>query len=273
MSIELINWESVFIPGNNHENSRYLVCSEGKLYAPENTAWLDQLPALLQCEHVIGMTRMKDRLWVLVIIKPEHIPVGWHEVSLRHWLQLDDAYFLQLGRAAQLSRWYQHNQFCGCCGGAAKLAQHEWMMQCRDCGHQKFPVISPCIIVLVYKDDELLLARHHRHADSGMYSLLAGFIEAGESAEQTIVREVKEEAGIKVKRPVYFGSQAWPFPGQLMLGYTVEYESGDLVPQVDEIADLGWFSPKFLPVVPGEFSIAGRLISAFINNRSVIRST
>ena len=132
--------------------------------------------------------------------------------------------------------------------------------ECQNCKKMHFPRIEPCIIVVVEKDGKILLARHiHRNQD--IYACVAGFIEAGESAEQAVERELFEETGIKVKNVTYRGSQSWPFPDQLMLGFTAEYQSGEINIQKEEIADAQFFDPNNLPPSPKEGSIAYRLIN------------
>lgn len=136
-------------------------------------------------------------------------------------------------------------------------------MICDDCGIHAYPRLSPSIIVLIHKGSQVLLARNQRFP-KGMYSTLAGFVEPGESIEETLVREVKEEVGVNVHRLRYQGSQSWPFPNSLMLGFHAEYESGDIVLQEDEIADARWFDCDALPDIPGNVAISRWLIDAWL---------
>lgn len=162
-------------------------------------------------------------------------------------------------RAKALLNWYKTEKFCGSCG--AELKNHEKLTarECPSCKRIIFPRIEPCVIVLVNKGDKILLARHtYRNQD--IYACIAGFMEAGESAEEAVRRELYEETGIKVKNLVYRGSQSWPFPDQLMLGFTAEWESGELKLQPEEIADAQWFDPENCPASPKPGSIAYRLI-------------
>ena len=128
-----------------------------------------------------------------------------------------------------------------------------------------YPRISPCIIVLVTKGDKLLLARNTNFPRS-MFSTLAGFIEVGESVEEAIEREVREEVGVCITDISYFGSQPWPFPSQLMLGFYAHYLSGDIICNPNEIEEAHWFSKNELPLTPPISSIAGRLINTFVNS-------
>ena len=137
----------------------------------------------------------------------------------------------------------------------------EMAMQCGTCSHRCYPRISPCIIVAIRDGERLLLAQGVRHK-GGMYSTLAGFVESGESLEETVHREVFEEVGVRVKNLEYFSSQPWPFPHSLMVGFLAEYDGGDLVLDKNEILDAGWYTKDNLPLIPPKFSIAGQLIEA-----------
>ncbi len=177
--------------------------------------------------------------------------------------RVDEQLFALAGRAAQLLDWERDHQFCGRCGREMTLDVQERAMRCEPCSIINFPRISPCIIVLVTRGEELLLARNVKFPRA-MYSTLAGFIEAGETAEETLVREVEEEVGLKVGNPQYFQSQSWPFPNQLMLGFFAEYISGDIVCDEREIADAQWFHYRELPKIPPPSSVGGRLIRHYI---------
>ena len=180
--------------------------------------------------------------------------------NLYHLLgRVDDGLFSLTGRAAQLLDWERDHRFCGRCGEPMAPAGTERAMACASCNTLLYPRIAPCVIVLVTRGEGLLLARNARFPRP-MFSTLAGFVEAGESAEETLRREVREEVGVEVGDMRYFGSQAWPFPNQLMLGYFAEYAGGDIRPDPAEIAEADWFLPDRLPPVPPPSSIAGQLI-------------
>ena len=176
----------------------------------------------------------------------------------------DKLMFSLAGRAVQVIDWYRGHQFCGRCGGRNHEHDRDRAMVCDDCGIHAYPRLSPSIIVLIHKDNQVLLARNHRFAE-GMYSTLAGFVEPGESVEETLVREVKEEVGVNVHKLTYLGSQSWPFPNSLMLGFHAEYESGDIVLQEEEIADARWFPCDDLPIIPGNVAISRWLIDAYLH--------
>lgn len=181
--------------------------------------------------------------------------------------RVDDQLFSMAGRAAQLLDWERDHQFCGRCGSPMQADTVERAMRCEPCGTSHFPKIAPCIIVLVTRGEDLLLARNAGFPGA-MYSTLAGFIEPGESAEETLVREVREEVGVEVGRLRYFQSQAWPFPNQLMLGFFAEYAGGEVVPDQVEIADAGWFHYTDLPMIPPPSSVAGQLIRHYVHSLS-----
>ncbi len=182
---------------------------------------------------------------------------------------LDEDVFKRAMAAVHLTEWDRTSRFCGRCGAPTAPVKEERAKLCTRCGKTIFPRISPAIIVCIERGDEILLARSSRFAQ-GFYSVLAGFVEAGESLEETVRREVEEETGIIVTDIRYFGSQPWPFPDSLMLGFTARYESGDLRIDGKEIVDAGWFRVDNLPELPGKISIARRLIDWFIDHHQTI---
>jgi NAD+ diphosphatase len=184
----------------------------------------------------------------------------------RLWGRLDEATWKLAGRAVQIVEWDRNHRFCGRCGSETRRQAAELARTCPRCGLQQFPRISPAVIVRVERGDRILLARSP-HFAAGVYSTLAGFVEPGESLEETVVREVREEVGVNVANVRYFGSQPWPFPHSLMIGFVADYESGELRPQEGEIEDAGWFGVDDLPGLPSRFSIARELIEEFIAQR------
>tara|TARA_B100000902_G_scaffold394578_1_gene451199 strand:- start:428 stop:1270 length:843 start_codon:yes stop_codon:yes gene_type:complete len=192
------------------------------------------------------------------------VPEGFAAVGLRGLLgRTAQSLFYLAGRALQVVDWSECHQFCGRCGKATQDHKSDRAKQCIECRLISYPRLSPSIIVLVTRGEEMLLARN-ANWPSGMYSTLAGFVEAGESIEQTVHREVMEEVGLKVENLRYFGSQSWPFPNSLMLGFHAEYKSGDIVCQPGEIADAQWFTERSLPQTPPKTAISGWLIDEFI---------
>ncbi|GAB5449853.1 MAG: NAD(+) diphosphatase [Halioglobus sp.] len=193
-------------------------------------------------------------------------PMQFQKGNLYHILgRVDERLFALAGRAQQLLDWERDHQFCGRCGGAMRVDHQERAMRCDPCRVINYPRIAPCVIVLITRGEELLLARNANFPQP-MYSTLAGFIEAGESAEETLAREVKEEVGLEVKNLRYFQSQSWPFPNQLMLGFFAEYAGGEIVCDEVEIADAQWFHYSNLPMIPPVASISGQLIQHYIES-------
>lgn len=150
-------------------------------------------------------------------------------------------------------------RFCPTCSG--KLTDHKILVakKCSICGRDFFPRVEPAIIVLVSKNDEVLLVKNRNHKND-IYSCVAGFVEQGESIEDCVIREVKEETNISIKNLKYISSQVWPFPSQLMLGFTAEYESGEIKIQEEELLDANWFKKDSLPPLPNPGSVAYNLI-------------
>ena len=172
----------------------------------------------------------------------------------------------ELGLAAyavQIIDFDRTTRFCGKCGTGNEQLTTERAKQCPSCGYLTYPRLSPAIIVLVVKGDEILLGRSPGFT-AGMYSVLAGFVEAGETIEHAVHREVREEAGIEIRNIRYMGSEPWPFPNSLMIGFTAEYASGDLHPDRKEIEALGWFSRETLPLLPPQLSISRALIDSWL---------
>lgn len=170
-------------------------------------------------------------------------------------------------RAMHFLKWLQTTKFCSQCGTKTILKLNENAKECPQCGHLLYPRFSPAIMVLISRGKELLLARSP-HFRPGMYSALAGFVNPGESALETIHREVYEEVGLTITNITFFGSQTWPFPDSFMLAFFAEYVDGELKIDPTEIEDAQWFSLKKLPEIPSEVSIAGQLIRHFIVNNS-----
>jgi NAD+ diphosphatase len=178
---------------------------------------------------------------------------------------LEEDIYALAGRARQILLWDQTHQYCGRCGTRTENLATERAKVCPRCGLTRYTHISPVVITAVLKGDQILLA-HPRHPGK-MYSVIAGFVEPGETLEEAVQREIMEEVGIKVKNIRYFGSQPWPYPDSLMIGFTAEYDSGEITVDGVEITDAGWFDVHNLPELPPKMSIARELIDWFIENR------
>lgn len=190
-------------------------------------------------------------------------PAGMQWSGLRALFgALDDTLFALAGRAFQIIDWDRSHQFCGRCGTATVLKEGERSRICPACAQLHYPRIAPAIMVLVRRGSEFLLARSP-HFPPGMYSALAGFTEPGETLEQTIVREVREEVSIEIKNIRYFASQPWPFPHSLMIAFHADFAEGVVTPDPSEIEAADWFSAERLPEkLPSPISISRRLIDA-----------
>lgn len=181
--------------------------------------------------------------------------------------RIDDLLLKIAMRAVHLLEWDRTTGHCSCCGTRTIRAKGMNAKECPACGFLAFPRISPAVIVLIEREGKVLLARARRFA-APIYSVLAGFVEPGETLEETVAREIEEEVGIRVKNLRYFGSQPWPFPDSLMIGFTAEYADGEIAIEEDEIVDAGWYDPAHLPDIPGKISIARRLIDWFVQKRA-----
>lgn len=222
----------------------------------------------IRSEHYLGAFNGED-LWVQVV-PLNNLADGYQWQGLRSQLeQVSPAAFQLLGRALQIARWFYDHQFCGRCGHRTTQDSFDFARVCSPCSLRFYPRIAPCMIVLVTRGDELLLAHHHR-ASRVMYTTLAGFVEAGESVEDCVRREVREEVGVTLGKLDYFCSQPWPFPQQLMLGFFAEYEAGDIQVDPSEIVDARWFRYDQLPQVPAIATVAGQLIAHYAEQRRLI---
>jgi NAD+ diphosphatase len=194
-------------------------------------------------------------------------PEGMRFEGLRSLFdRLEEPQFRLAGRALQLMDWDRTHQFCSRCGRPTADKEDETAKRCPSCGFVNFPAVSPAVIVAVTREKKILLARASRFP-KGMYSVIAGFVEPGESLEECVKREVREEVGVEVTGIRYFGSQPWPFPHSLMVGFTAMYAAGEIRTDGKEIVDAGWFDAEHLPQIPGKISIARKLIDWFVEGK------
>jgi len=192
------------------------------------------------------------------------IPINMATHGLRElYGRLDDDLFALSGRAVQIKEWDRTHQYCGYCATLMTQIVGDRAKRCPNCGLVNYPRLSPAIIVLISRGEDILLARSPRFP-SLMFSVLAGFVEPGESLEETLIREVREEVGIEVKDIRYFGSQPWAFPNSLMIGFTAVYAGGEITIEPAEIAEAAWFHKHDLPNIPPRLSIARKLIDWFV---------
>ncbi len=191
-----------------------------------------------------------------------NVPGQWQELRAQMGL-IDETLFALSGSALQWARWRIDHRFCGRCGSPTRPLPGEPAHVCSRCELRFYPRLSPCMITLITRGDHCLLARHAR-SRKAFHTALAGFVEIGERVEDTVHREIREEVGLRVADPRYFGSQPWPFPGQLMLGFHAEYASGDIQVDGDEILEADWWRYDRLPMVPPPETLAGQLIAHFV---------
>ncbi len=245
-----------------HHRQHFLGDANGLLFPRE---WLKKQELPVLAEHGLGHFR-GEPVYLLELQGKADLP-GCHWQSLRQvMLEGDAELFQMLGFAAQIGTWASDNRFCGSCATPMLHVPGERAMQCPACSLRHYPRLSPSMIVLVTRGDDVLLARSPRFV-SGVYSTLAGFVEAGESVEQCVAREVREEVGVEVCNIRYQGSQNWPFPHSLMLGFHADYAGGEIVLQEEEIEDARWFSIHALPPLPASRSIARYLIDSYVASR------
>ena len=196
----------------------------------------------------------------------EDLAVGWTATELRASYEIigPERYGLA-GRGFQLIHWDGNSRYCPVCGAATQPAT--WISKvCPDCGKEIFPVIATAVLALVQKGDSILLARG-RNFKLPFFSILAGFLEPGETLEECVRREVLEETGLIVENVTYFGSQPWPFPSGLMVGFFADYRAGDITLQEDELIAAGFYSRDKLPMLPHSFSLSRRMIDAWLAGR------
>ena len=204
--------------------------------------------------------------WADVTLNDENLLPDEKFITMRELLHMgDDKAMTIASRAWQFRNWFMNINFCSHCGGKLIPSDKDYGRICEECGTTFYAPISPAVITAIERDGKLLLA-HNVAWPETRYSIIAGFVEPGERLEETVRREIREEVSIEVKNVKYFGSQTWPFPSSLMLGFTAEYESGELHPDGVEISKAGYFTPEEIRTMnlPHHESIARKLIENFL---------
>ncbi|AEY67823.1 NAD(+) diphosphatase [Clostridium sp. BNL1100] len=205
--------------------------------------------------------------YCIAITDNTRAPSGMSFLDLRSTFGvLDEDSFLLASKAVQVIAWEQTHRFCGKCGSLTQDLTGERAKVCPECGFISYPRICPAVITTVFKGNKILLA-HARSFKGDIHSLIAGFVEAGETLEEAVEREIMEEIGIKVKNVEYWGSQPWPYPNSLMLGFTAEYESGEINVDGVEISHAEWYDVENLPELPPKVSIARKIIDWYSQGR------
>ena len=258
-------------PEEQQEPAFWFVFKKGKLLVHQDPSAL-RIPLVVDLSE-FGLTALRRQYlgkldgrhcYCAEITEDADVPAGMIFEGLRQvYGCLDEDLFWLAARAVQIVDWDRNHRYCSRCGAPLKAKNTERAKECPTCGLLYFPRLAPAIIVLVERGNQLLLARS-RHFMSGVYSVIAGFVEPGETLEQAVEREIREEVGIAVKNIHYFASQPWPFPHSLMIGFTATYAGGDISLDDAEIEDAGWFTSQNLPALPGKISIARKLIDWFL---------
>ncbi len=222
-------------------------------------------------ERVDAVTGRRNEIYYGGLVEDDSLPGGTGTVkSTFEFLQmrnlvgrLDASTYMDTARAKQLTEWDATMRLCPRCTTSLEQMEDESAKGCPACGLHFYPPVSPAVIVAVFKGDAILLAHNERFPE-GLYSLIAGFVEPGENLEQCVQREIAEEVGITVKNVRYFGSQPWPFPHSLMIGFSADYVGGAIRPDGVEIMDAGWFTPEAMPDLPLHGSISRQIIDRYL---------
>ncbi|XKM13913.1 NAD(+) diphosphatase [Orbaceae bacterium ac157xtp] len=242
---------------NGDEQGLWFVSHEGKLWLPQG-----QIPEGQAKEfNFNGVTAQPigelqgQVAWLICKEMKQNM------ASIRPLSQLtDQSLFLMAGRAVQLANFYRSHKYCGYCGHEMYLSKTECCCLCSHCNERYYPQISPSVIVAIRNKNKILLAKHNRHNQENLYTVLAGFVEVGETLEQAVVREVYEESKIQIKNIRYVTSQPWPFPNSLMAAYLADYADGDICVDPNELVEANWYHYTQLPKIPDYGTVARRLI-------------
>jgi NAD(+) diphosphatase len=220
--------------------------------------------------HVLNVTPMEDGTEVKAVMIDQPITDNplYKMCGLRpSFYKLSKELYLKAGKCHELLYWDNNTKFCGICGAPMKM-HTDISKRCTNCGKEVWPQLATAVIVLVHRDDEVLLV-HARNFKTDFYGLVAGFVETGETLEEAVHREVEEETGIKIKNIRYFGSQPWPYPCGLMIGFNADYDSGSIQLQHSELSKGAWFTKDNLPTIPEPLSIARMILDDWINKTSI----
>jgi NAD+ diphosphatase len=208
--------------------------------------------------------------WSAELVPGFEAPEGTELAGLRLlYGRLPEANFALAGRAAQVVAWERDHQFCGRCGSATERVTGERARRCPRCGLTAYPRLTPAVITLIERGDKILLARGHAFLP-GRYGIIAGFVEPGETLEDAVRREAREEVGIELGRIDYFRSQPWPFPHGIMIGFRASHLRGEITIDETELAEAGWFGLDDLPEIPAKLSIARRLLDDWAERRGAV---
>jgi NAD+ diphosphatase len=263
--------QAAFIPGHRapthdrtqvaccvfHGNRMFIARDGGRLAIPQLDA--EACGIDLDAAHYLG-TLDGMHCYGLALPRGAVLPEGLELLGMRALiLEGEETAAAIAGLAYQLIEWARTHRHCGSCGAPTLPHAADRAVECPDCKLVFYPRISPVMMALVYRDNEVLLTRKPGYAP-GRYTVVAGFVEAGESLEQCLAREVREEVGVEIRNPRYFGSQPWPFPNSLVMAFSAEWAGGDVVPDGTELEDARWFSIDALPELPEAVHVSRQLI-------------
>jgi len=213
-----------------------------------------------------------DEIYCVLMDKGTPLPLSWQAIPVRQAVSLlaentgnGNIQCSRMLRAFHIAQWRQESRFCGSCGTRNTDSPDELARLCPACGRLEYPRIAPAVITLITNDEDKALLAHNSKFAAGMYSLIAGFVEAGENFESAVAREIREEVDIEVRDIRYIISQPWPFPNSLMAGFSARYASGTIKPDGVEIKDAQWFSRGNLPMLPNPGSVSRYLIEQWLN--------
>ncbi len=253
------------------DDNNLLLLKSGDTYSPPLTEHISHLLPHCPHQHLVK-TDEHSRILCAELLPGTNLPANIESVPLRKALNtLGEQWYAMIVRGYTILRWDKNHQYCGQCGSQTEYKSNVFERYCPACKLAMYPRISPSVIVRITNKDQILMARSH-HFAPGSYGLIAGFVEAGENLEDAVHREVKEEIGISITNLQYFGSQPWPFPDSLMIGFTADYHTGDLVIDPSEIEHADWYRYDQLPGWPSSsISIARKLIDDFILKQQQVK--
>jgi NAD+ diphosphatase len=257
------------------EKAYYFIFLKNDILVKESSPTLAEIPCLgekslaeMAVTNPCFLGRIKNMACYCAQVLPGEVPEPYKLINLRSlYGKIENGFWRIAGYARQINDWNLNFTFCGRCGAKTQKNENEHARVCPKCRLISYPRISPAIITAVIKDDQILLARGINFPNKKMFSVLAGFVEPGETLEACVAREIFEEAGINVKHIHYFNSQPWPFPDSLMIGFTAVYDSGRLSIDTRELIEADWFKVDDLPIVPGKQTLAGELIDWFVQQQ------
>ncbi len=241
-----------------------LMLADGSARLPRGE---DPLPHAARLGSQIVLGRLAGSDYVLAeIAEDAALDEVWEAADLRGlYGRIPEVEWFIAGYASQVVHWQRTSEYCPVCASPMGSPGQEWRRICTNCGHERYPIVSPAVLALVHDGDHVLLA--HKPGWGKRRSILAGFTLPGESLEECVHREVLEEAGVRVQDLSYFGSQPWPFPQQLMIGFFGRYMSGDIVIDADELAGADWYNYDALPALPPPLSLSRQMIDAWARSR------